>query len=91
MTSFLALRASVCVVNSLGFYVFIIFWLYDRTLSGHRLQSIIYDANPSRPPLEDRVASGSNRHLDPYNFFSHLERAQFCSDAPPNSNSRHHA
>ena len=45
-------------------------WLYHRTLSGHHLQSIIYDANPSRLPLEDRVASGSNRHLDPYNFFT---------------------
>ena len=45
------------------------FWLYHRTLSGHHLQSIIYDANPSRLPLEDRVASGSNRHLDPYIFF----------------------
>ena len=27
---------------------------------------------------------------DPYNFF-HTWRAQFCSDAPPNSNSRPHA
>ena len=38
----------------------VFFWLYYRSLSGNHLQSIIYSANPSRRPLKDRVASGSN-------------------------------
>ena len=49
----------LCLVPPV-FNLFIYFWLYDRSLSGYHLQTIIYSANPSRRPLEDRVASGSN-------------------------------
>ena len=89
MTSFLALRASVvriCCVYSPGNVLRV--WVAGRTLP---LDHFIYSAYFGRRPLDGRLASGSNRQIDPYNNFSTPERAQFCSDAPPNSKSCPHA
>ena len=84
MTSFLALRASVCVSvvsNSPGFYYFLFFMLYRSPRFDPPLS-----LSPMKRSLADApAASGEGRQFetcfDPYIIFSHLKRARFCLGA----------
>ena len=65
------------VSNSPGIFIFINYYFY-AVYSRPPAPPIISSASSAGRQLDGRVASGSNRQGDPYNFFS-PKRAQFCS------------